>query len=63
MDKKKSEELPIISSLKTSGLTSIDQITNSTDNDLFCFQKSTSEPENNLVVIYPFYKEKKEKAK
>jgi len=55
MDKDQLEKLPIISLSQTTGLTSIDQITSGSENELFSFQDSTIKPENKLIVVSPFY--------
>jgi uncharacterized membrane protein len=47
--------IPIISVSKTPGLTSIEQIVDTTGNEIFSFKDSTSKTEEILVVVYPLY--------
>jgi hypothetical protein len=46
-------EVPIISLLRTGGLTSIQQLIDNTSNEIFSFGDSTSEIEI-IPIIYPF---------
>lgn len=56
MHEEKLGRIPIISVSKTPGLTSIEQLVDSSSNEIFSFQDSTSKTEEILVVIYPLYK-------
>ena len=55
MHEEKLGRIPIISVSKTPGLTSMEQVVDSTGNEIFSFQDSTSKTEKILVVIYPSY--------
>lgn len=55
MHEEKLGRIPIISVSKTSGVTSIEQVVDTTGNEIFSFKDSTSKTERTLVVDYPFY--------
>lgn len=49
------ERRPVMSMSKTPGLTSNEQLVDSTANEIFSFQETTSETEEILVVVPPSY--------
>ena len=49
------ERRPVMSMSKTPSLTSIEQLVDSTANEIFSFQETTSETEEILVVVPPSY--------
>ena len=55
MHEEKLGRIPIISVSKTPGLTSIEQVVDTTGNEIFSFKDSTSKTEEILVVVYPLY--------
>lgn len=61
MNNKESKKLPKFLMPSTSGLTSIDQLINTTANEIFSFQPTTSREEP--LIEYPPSSEKQEEEK
>lgn len=58
MSKERLIKIPIISMSQTPGLTSINQLVDDTNNEIFSFQDGTSKTEMVLVVFRPSYERK-----
>jgi len=63
MDIEKYRDIPQSPISTTSGLTSIGQITDTTDNDIFYFQDFTPKEEKRARVSFPIYIEQREEKK
>lgn len=51
-------KIPTISVSQTGGLTSMQQLIDTSANEIFSFKGSTSEMEENLVVLFRFYEKR-----
>ena len=60
MPKDELREMPVMPRSETPGLTSMEQLVDTTSNEIFSFQSSTSEMEKPTIILRPFH-EKEEK--